>query len=89
MAVIFVAGGTGYLGRQLIPRLLERLPSAQQTARRLGLVTLAQMTAALVCAVEQPATDFVWWRFRRYAGLIIELGGASGAPPKTPLASRE
>ena len=42
MAVIFVAGGTGYLGRQLIPRLLERLPSAQQTARRLGLVTLAR-----------------------------------------------
>ncbi len=58
MAVIFVAGGTGYLGRQLIPRLLERLPSAQQTARRLGLVTLAQMTAALVCAVEQPANGF-------------------------------
>ncbi len=32
----------------------ERLPSTRDAARRLGLVTLAQMTAALVRAVENP-----------------------------------
>lgn len=34
--------------------LLERLPGTRETARRLGLVTLAQMVAALVRAVEHP-----------------------------------
>jgi uncharacterized protein YbjT (DUF2867 family) len=34
--------------------LLERLPATRETARRLGLVTLSQMVAALVAAVEQP-----------------------------------
>lgn len=34
--------------------LAERLPSSRETARRLGLVTLAQMVAALVAAVEDP-----------------------------------
>jgi uncharacterized protein YbjT (DUF2867 family) len=34
--------------------LCERLPSTRATARRLGLVTLAQMVAALVQAVESP-----------------------------------
>jgi uncharacterized protein YbjT (DUF2867 family) len=32
----------------------ERVPSSRDTARRLGLVTLAQMVAALVYAVEHP-----------------------------------
>lgn len=36
--------------------LLERIPSTRESARRLGLVTLAQMVAALVDAVEHPAT---------------------------------
>ena len=36
----------------------ERLPSTRETARRLGFVTHAQMTAALVRAVEEPAPDF-------------------------------
>ena len=34
--------------------LLERLPGTCETARRVGLVTLAQMVAALVRAVESP-----------------------------------
>ncbi len=38
-------------------RLLERLPATRETARRLALVTLPQMHAALVAAVESPATD--------------------------------
>ncbi len=36
----------------------ERLPSTRETARRLGFVTHAQMTAALLRAVEDPAPDF-------------------------------
>ena len=36
----------------------ERLPSTRDTARRLGFVTHAQMTAALLRAVEDPAPDF-------------------------------
>lgn len=36
----------------------ERLPSTRETARRLGFVTHAQMTAALLRAVEDPAQDF-------------------------------
>ena len=34
--------------------LAERVPASRETARRLGLVTLAQMGAALVAAVEDP-----------------------------------
>jgi uncharacterized protein YbjT (DUF2867 family) len=57
--VVFVTGATGYMGRALIPRLLARghrvLALARRAgARRLGLVTLRQMTAALVLAVENP-----------------------------------
>jgi uncharacterized protein YbjT (DUF2867 family) len=36
----------------------ERLPSTRETARRLGFVTHAQMVAALLRAVEEPAPDF-------------------------------
>ena len=36
----------------------ERLPSTRETAQRLGFVTHAQMTAALLRAVENPAPDF-------------------------------
>ena len=36
----------------------ERLPQTRETARRLGFVTHAQMVAALVRAVEDPAADF-------------------------------
>jgi uncharacterized protein YbjT (DUF2867 family) len=36
----------------------ERLPSTRETALRLGFVTHAQMTGALVRAVEEPAEDF-------------------------------
>jgi uncharacterized protein YbjT (DUF2867 family) len=34
--------------------LAERLPPTREAARRLGLVTVRQMVAALVAAVEQP-----------------------------------
>jgi uncharacterized protein YbjT (DUF2867 family) len=36
----------------------ERLPSTRETALRLGFVTHAQMTDALLRAVEEPARDF-------------------------------
>lgn len=36
----------------------ERLPSTRETARRLGFVTHAQMTAALLRAVENPPEEF-------------------------------
>ncbi len=36
----------------------ERLPSTRESAQRLGFVTHAQMTAALLRAVEDPAPDF-------------------------------
>ena len=35
--------------------IAERVPASRDTARRLGLVTLAQMVAALVYAVEHPS----------------------------------
>jgi uncharacterized protein YbjT (DUF2867 family) len=38
--------------------LCERLPQTRDTARRLGFVTHAEMTAALLRAVEDPAADF-------------------------------
>ena len=38
--------------------LMERVPSKRETAQRLGLVTHAQMTSALLRAVEEPAEDF-------------------------------
>jgi hypothetical protein len=37
----------------------ERLPQTRETARRLGLVTLRQMLAALVNAVEHPVKGVV------------------------------
>jgi uncharacterized protein YbjT (DUF2867 family) len=36
--------------------IAERLPGTRETARRIGLVTLAQMAAAIVRAVESPAS---------------------------------
>jgi len=36
--------------------LARRTGAAREAARRLGLVTLAQMLQSLVCAVEHPAT---------------------------------
>ncbi len=38
--------------------LAESLPATREAARRLGLVTLDQMQATLVAAVENPATTF-------------------------------
>lgn len=43
----------------LIPvyKVMELLPSTRESAKRLGLVTIRQMIAALVSAVENPSTD--------------------------------
>jgi len=38
--------------------LAEKLPATREAARRLGLVTLAEMVRALVAAVERPAEGF-------------------------------
>ncbi|MBC7933066.1 MAG: NAD(P)H-binding protein [Rubrivivax sp.] len=38
--------------------LFERIPATRESAERLGFVTHAQMTDALLRAVEDPATDF-------------------------------
>jgi uncharacterized protein YbjT (DUF2867 family) len=38
--------------------LMERIPAIRDTARRLGLVTLEQMTETLLWAVENPCTGF-------------------------------
>jgi uncharacterized protein YbjT (DUF2867 family) len=35
--------------------LMERIPATRESARRLGLVTIEQMVAALVRSVEHPA----------------------------------
>ena len=51
--------GPGHLWPYLLAPgywIAERLPATRDAARRLGLVTLAQMTAALVRAVESPIT---------------------------------
>ena len=37
--------------------ILERLPATRDSARRLGLVTRAQMVRALTAAVETPVTE--------------------------------
>ena len=50
--------GPGHRWAQLLRPayfLLERLPSTRDAARRIGLVTIAQMVRALVFAVESPA----------------------------------
>jgi uncharacterized protein YbjT (DUF2867 family) len=38
--------------------ILERIPSTRESARRLGLLTIDEMIAALVAAVEEPAIGF-------------------------------
>jgi nucleoside-diphosphate-sugar epimerase len=69
---LFITGGTGYPRRALIPRLLNRghivcalvpfhkicewTAATREGATRLGLVTLKEMAAALVRAVECPVT---------------------------------
>jgi uncharacterized protein YbjT (DUF2867 family) len=57
--------------------LMERLPSTRESARRLGLVTLGQMQAALLEAVETPSNGV----------RVVEVEGirraASGDPDRT------
>ncbi len=56
--------------------LAERLPATAAGARRLGLVRLAEMVAALVWAIEHPSVEF------RILGVedIRRLGSASARP---------
>jgi nucleoside-diphosphate-sugar epimerase len=58
--------------------LCERLPNTREGARRLGLVTIAQMTRALLWAVEHPSPDV---RILDVPG-IREVGRASPESPK-------
>jgi hypothetical protein len=39
----------------------ERIPSARESAKRLGLVTIGQMTSALERAIAEPAWDWRVW----------------------------
>jgi len=51
--------GPGHLWPQLLRPgywIAERLPATRETARRLGLVTLAQMAASIVRALEHPVS---------------------------------
>ncbi len=51
--------------------ICERLPSTRESARRLGLVTLRQMLAALVFAVENPSSGI----------RLVEVPDIRAAPP--------
>jgi uncharacterized protein YbjT (DUF2867 family) len=64
----YVLGPGHQWARALLPVywLRERTPSTRRTAPRLGLVRLAQMTAALIRAVAPPASGSGSWRFRSY-----------------------
>jgi uncharacterized protein YbjT (DUF2867 family) len=57
----YVLGPGHYWPYALVPMYaaLRRIPSKRETAERLGLVTRAQMVAALVNAVENPSTSGV------------------------------
>lgn len=71
--------GPGHLWPHLLRPgywIAERLPGTRETARRLGLVTLAQMTAAIVRAVENPVT----------ATRIVEVPEIRSALPLPPAA---
>lgn len=61
--------------------LLERIPATAEGARRLGLVTLAQMTRALVAAVERPV--------RGIAVLDVEAIRAVESPGPIPIRAGE
>ena len=57
--------------------LAESIPATRATARRLGLVTIEQMVAALVMSVEQPAigvrvVDVDGIRSSRIVGFVLE-----------------
>jgi uncharacterized protein YbjT (DUF2867 family) len=61
--------------------LLERFPATRDGAVRLGLVTLAQMTAALLRAVESPATGVRIWdvhEIRRSTRLPVHAEAGRG-----------
>ena len=72
----------------LIPfyRLLERMPSKRETAMRLGLVTIDEMAAALVWAVENPPSGvrIISVPEIRLAAARLRLGrGDDAATPAT------
>lgn len=59
----YVLGPGHWWPYALIPAywIMERLPATRESARRLGLVTREQMLAALMHAVENPATGIRTW----------------------------
>jgi uncharacterized protein YbjT (DUF2867 family) len=66
--------------------LAERLPATRDTARRLGLVTLRQMVAALVQAVENPPDGTRIWGVEELRGREPDEGRRRLEPsPPAPL----
>jgi len=68
----------------LIPvyRWLERIPGTRESALRLGLVTIDEMAAALVYAIENPASGvriISVPEIRSAAAALLRLGRAGGA----------
>jgi nucleoside-diphosphate-sugar epimerase len=67
----------------LIPfyRLLERLPGKRESAMRLGLVTIQEMAAALVWAVENPPSGLriISVPEIRAAAALLRFGQDGGA----------
>ena len=68
MADVFISGGTGYLGRRLIPRLLERGHAVRSIVRRgsegklppgCGAVTADALDAATFANTIAPASTFI------------------------------
>jgi uncharacterized protein YbjT (DUF2867 family) len=54
--------------------VLERIPATRESARRLGLVTIEEMTGALVASIEEPCTGVRIWgvpEIRRAAALAV------------------
>src|SRR5262249_50240319 len=60
--------------------LMEQIPSTQESARRLGLVTLEQMVGALVRSVENPAQGVRILGVPEIRGVAISSNGLSAGP---------
>jgi uncharacterized protein YbjT (DUF2867 family) len=55
--------------------IAERLPAIRKTARRIGLVTLGQMAAALIAAIEAPAQGIRIVEVPEIRSAQLEVGG--------------
>lgn len=57
--------------------VFERIPATRESARRLGFVTLSQMTNALVAAIENPARG----------ARVLDVSAIRGAEPKCTISA--